>query len=443
LPRQPVGDLIVNRVEPAFGQPDETKGKEIMRILIAGTATYPAQNGQAVFTENLTEGLAHHGHDVLSVFPSETGTAYSTNRNGVRIEALRSADLTRIHSDSYLSLFSESAIRRIFHDFQPEIVHIQDHFPVSYDVVQVARKFGMHLIGTNHFMPENIAGYVPLMSKFKPLFNWTAWTWMLGVYNRLDVATAQSKASASLMRAQGLKIPVYPVSCGIDLRRFHPNPQLNRKDVRLRYGIDPERTVFMFVGRVDKEKRLEVLLHALKLLNRDDVQLVIAGKGSNIEQLTALANELELGERVHFTGFIPAEDLPAVLNSADIFTMPSEAELLSIASLEAMASGLPVLLANAVALPELAHDGSNGYLFRPGDPADAARRMAQLADHPDRWARMGASSQEKAQFHSLGNTLRQYESLYTHLLAGTYAHLLESGINTLRSSPDWHSGNKK
>ena len=111
-----------------------------MRILIAGTVYYPAMNGQAVFTKSLTEGLAQRGHEVLSIFPSEKGYAYSTTRNNVRIEAIRSFNLTMIHTDAYFSLFSRRAIRQIFKSFQPEIVHIQDHFPLSRDVVLEARK---------------------------------------------------------------------------------------------------------------------------------------------------------------------------------------------------------------------------------------------------------------------------------------------------------------
>lgn len=387
-----------------------------MRLLIAGTVHYPALNGQAVFTEHLAEGLANRGHEVLSVFPSEIGNAYQAVRNGVRIEAIKSANLNMLHSDTYFSLFSERAIHRIFDSFQPDLVHIQDHFPLSRDVVQVARRYHLPLIGTNHFMPENLAAYVPVIPKIKPVYNRIMWTWMLDVYNRLNVATAQSKASANLMKAQGLRIPVYPVSCGIDLRRFHPDSKIDRDATLSRFEIDPKRTVFLFVGRVDHEKRLDILLRAMSQLQRDDIQLVIAGHGTEKEKLEALAKELELGERVHFAGFIPREELPALLNSVDIFTMPSEAELLSIASLEAMACGRPVLLANAVALPELVTVGVNGYLFEPGNPTDAARYIALLADHPESWARMGLASLEKARYHGMENTLRQYEGIYSALL---------------------------
>jgi len=416
-----------------------------MKILIAGTATYPALNGQAVFTENLAKGLAKRGHEVLSIFPSEKGKAYQTVLEDVHIEALKSFDLNRIHSDAYVSLFSQGAIQKILKSFKPDVVHIQDHFPLSRDMVQVARRNGNKLIGTNHYMPENLAGYVPLISKnMKTFYNRVMWGWMLEVYNRLDVATAQSRASANLLKAQGLRIPVFPVSCGINLQRFYPQPNVDRAAILARFGLDPKRKIFLFVGRVDYEKRLDVLLRALSHLNRDDIQLAIAGHGQAQEHLQNLAKELNLGERAHFSGFIPADDLPLLLNSADIFCMPSEAELLSIASLEAMACGQPVLLANAVALPELATDGINGYLFRPGDALDAARCMALLADHPEQWQSMGLVSLEKARYHGMDSTLKQYEAIYTALLAGTYANLANASMsNTRPSSAGELIGNKR
>ena len=400
-----------------------------MRILIAGTANYPALNGQAVFTENLAKGLARKGHEVLSIFPSEKGSPYQTTIDHVRIEAIRSTNLNMLHADSYFSLFSEKAIQQILHDFNPEVVHIQDHFPLCRDVMRVARRRKRRLVGTNHFMPENLAAYVPVISRFKPIYRRIMWSWMLEVYNHLDVVTAQSKASAALLRSQGLRVPVFPVSCGINLHRFHPIPGVDRAATLTRFGLDPARKIFLFVGRVDKEKRLDVLLHAMSHLNRDDIQLAIAGHGAAQEELLVLAAGLHLNDRVRFTGFVTPEDLPMLLNSADIFSMPSEAELFSIATLEAMACARPVLLANAVALPELVTGGLNGYLFQPGNPLDAARAMALLPDHPENLPAMGLASQERALYHGIENTIKQYESIYATLLASPDS-VTNAAINT-------------
>ena len=148
-----------------------------------------------------------------------------------------------------------------------------------------------------------------------------------------------------------------------------------------------------------------------------------------------MAQELALGDLVHFTGFVPNEDLPCLINSLDAFVMPSEAELLSIASLEAMACGRPILAANAVALPELITDGVNGYLFQPGDDADAVRCMEKLADHPELWAEMGAISIERAQPHGLEAILKRNEALYEMVLSG--------GVVTELESPTYRKHKKK
>ncbi|MCL4530398.1 MAG: glycosyltransferase [Chloroflexi bacterium] len=389
-----------------------------MRILICGTTYHPALNGQAIFTINLAEGLAKHGHEVVAVYPSEEGRAYSRTRKGVRLETTDSLSLSFLHPDSFVPLPSRKRVRQILDDFQPDIVHIQDHYPTCRSMVLEAKKRKLKIVGTNHFMPENLAPYIPGLSKIKPLYNWILWNWMLEVYNRVDVVTTQSRVAADIVRAQGLRMPVFPASCGIDLSRFHPDPSVDRLACRARYGLDPNRTIFLFVGRVDKEKRLDVLLRAFRYIKRDDIQLVIAGSGAALNDYQALAKSLNLGDKVRFTGFIH-ENLHVLLNSADIFTMPSEAELLSIASLEAMACGRPVLLADAVALPDLVTQGVNGYLFKPGDSQDAARYMELLASQPERWEEMGKASVEKSQYHGLENTIKRYEALYNDALKKT------------------------
>jgi glycosyltransferase involved in cell wall biosynthesis len=386
-----------------------------MRILVSGSTYYPAINGQAIFTVNLTQGLAKQGHEVMMIYPSERGRAYTGRRRGVRLETVNSLSLTFFHPDSFFPLPARKRIRQLFNDFQPQIVHIQDHYPNSRAVVLESKSRNLRVVGTNHFMPENIAPYVPVLSKIKPLYNWMMWRWMLEVYNRLDVVTTQSKIAGEIVRAKGLRVPVFTASCGIDLSRFYPDPNIDRAACRRHYGLSPDRKIFLFVGRVDKEKRLDVLLHAFHSLKREDIQLVIAGSGAAMSELQLLAKRLNLGGRVRFTGYIH-EDLHILLNSVDVFTMPSEAELLSQATLEAMACARPVLLADAVALPELVTPGENGYLFRPGDSRDAARYIERLADQPERWEAMGQASLKRARPHGLENTISRYEKIYTEAL---------------------------
>ena len=395
-----------------------------MRILIAGQTFTPALNGQSIFCTNLAEGLAKRGHQVVMVAPSLHKKPYRAEQNGVDLHAVRTVHLGMFHPDAYLNLPATRTIQHIFDTFRPEVIHVHDHYPISQNVIRVARQRGIRVLGTNHFMPENLAPYIPLPASFKTFFQRTLWWWMLLTYNHLDIVTGPSRTAVTIMRRNGLKPPAYPISCGVDLNRFHLLPELDRIELRQRYGLDPSRKVFLFVGRVDGEKKIDVLLRAFSLFDRDDIQFAVAGNGAALLHLTTLAQELGLGERVRFTGFIPNDDLPSLLNSADIFTMPSEAELLSIASLEAMACSRPLLLAHAQALPELVDEGVNGYLFKPSNIEDAADNILRLADHPERWNAMGAASLRKVQRHSLENTLRSYEKLYTSLANNPRTRLL-------------------
>jgi 1,2-diacylglycerol 3-alpha-glucosyltransferase len=384
-----------------------------MRILITGTTYYPALNGMAIFMVNLAEGLARRGHEVAVIYPDRHG--FSEVRHGVHVEAVGSIALDFIHTESYVPLPSRK-IGRVFDSFRPEIVHLQDQYPLSWWVLQQAKRRGLTVMGTNHFGPGALEGYIPGRRWLKPLLDKLFWNWILAIYRQVDFVVAPSQSAVNALRAQGLKVPGAAVSCGTDLSRFYPNASLDRMAWRARYGLAPDRTLFLYVGRVDREKRLDVLLHAVSLLPRQDVQFAIAGQGAALHEIQELARSLNLGDRVRFLGKLLNEELPNLLNSADAFTMPGEAESLSIATLEAMACGLPVLLADAFALPELVAQGVNGYLFKSGDPASAAHYLGLLADQRARWKEMGRAGLERVQPHSLEYTLQRYEALYKQTL---------------------------
>jgi len=389
-----------------------------MRILLAETSFYHSFHGEAIFTKNLAEQLVKRGHEVSVVVNSESGRAEQEIHNGVRIYGLSTFSLRLFHPNAALPFFPRPAVERLFKHIRPEIVHIQDHYPVSRDVLLAARRRKIKTVGTNHFMPENLAPYFPLVSDIKWLFDGVLWGMMREVYDRLDGVAAPSRTAADLVRSRGLKPEVVPISCGVDVSLFQPDPAADRERVCKDYGMDPRSRHIFFVGRIDREKRLDVIVRALKVLARPDLQFVIAGNGTVAGEIQSLAEQLGLGDRVVFTGFIPNEDLPTVLSSIDLFVMPSQAELLSIATLEAMACARPVIAARAVALPELVSDDVNGYLFNPGEVEDAARQIARLLDQPGRWQAMGQVSLERARLHSLENTTAHYDDFYQAVLAG-------------------------
>ncbi len=385
-----------------------------MRIVTVSQIYPPAANGQAVFTRQLTEGLAARGHDVLAIIPSDRWRAYREERNGVRLEAL--AALQMGLPDAYLTPAPLLGLHRLFEGFQPQVVHLQDHYPLSRYAFGFAHRRALPVVGTNHFIPENIAHYVvpfPLARRLSEDFLW--WT-MTSLYNKVDVVTTPTATAAGILEGIGLRTPVQAISCGVDLERYKPDPQLDPESIRARYGLRGQDPLFLYVGRIDEEKGLDVMLRALREVG-GGAQLGITGQGRHEREIRQLVRDLGLGDRVAFTGYLPEGDLPKLVQSADIFIMPSSAELQSIATLEAMALGKPVLAAGARALPELVRPGRNGFLFRPGDPQDAARCMRQLLEMRSRWPAMGTASRRIVQSHHIENTISDYEALYQKLLS--------------------------
>ncbi len=386
-----------------------------MRIVIAGETYYPGTNGQAAFTIHLAEGLAAAGNQVMAIVPSDHLATYVEEINGVFVQKIAGLDFTRFHPEGFVAL-PNLGVGRILDRFKPDVVHIQDHYIVSHLVTWAARRRRLPALGTNHFLPENLfphLTFLPFPLSFKSA---VLWKMMLDVYNLLDAATTPTETAAAILRQQPIHIPVTAISCGIDTTLFFPDPAVDRAAVRRKFGLDPDKTLLLYVGRIEGEKRLEVLIQALHQIKKGNVQLCLAGRGTHTAFLRSLTGQLNLGSQVVFTGYVPAEDKAALINSADIFAMPSIAELQSIATLEAMATAKPILAANARALPELVAHGVNGFLFKPDDVDDAARGMLELIENPSRWAEMGQASLAWVQPHSLENTIRRYSDLYRSLI---------------------------
>lgn len=382
-----------------------------MRILIV-TQTYSYGNGQASFTIHLAENMAAQGHQVMVITPSERMKSYSIDQNDVHIEKVAAVYMSILHPTIYVTPFPAHRVKQLLRDFQPDVVHIQDHYFLCHAAVNEARRLHIPVVGTNHFLPENLLPFFRKFPAIQHLFTIPLWKMMLSVFNKLDVAMTPSRTAARILQDQEIRIPVRAISNGVDTNRFQPDPQMDCRGIRQKYRLAPDRTLFLYVGRLDGEKRLDTLLEAVALLPRDDFQLAIVGRGLYEQALRKQVQALHLERQVVFVGFVEPDHLPALYNSADIFVMPSPEELQSIATLEAMACGKPILAANGRALPELVEQEVNGSLFEPNQPEDAARRMNQLMEERAKWPAMGQASFERSQKHSLQNTIAYYEEQY-------------------------------
>jgi phosphatidylinositol alpha 1,6-mannosyltransferase len=378
--------------------------------IMLGADTYPPDvNGAARFTEQLAHGLAGRGHEVRVLCPSIDGRPES--RGGARVREHRLVSRRAPGHPSFricLPWQVSPAITDHARVLAPDVVHVQSHFAVGRTLIGAAVQRGVPLVATNHFMPENLLGYVHVPEFLHgPLARW-AWRDLANVYRHAHVVTAPTPRAVQLLaEAAGLPGAV-PVSCGIDLDRFAPSRR-----------PDDVPTV-LFVGRLDREKRVDELLRAVAALSAQfKIRAEIVGDGSCRRELEALADQLDIRPAVRFRGVVSEEELVDAYARCAVFCMPGVAELQSLATMEAMAAGAPVVAADAMALPHLVQPGRTGWLYPPGNINALTSRLAVLLANRRLRQQMGTAGRELIASHAADRTLDAFEALYVQAMRST------------------------
>lgn len=378
-----------------------------LTVVMAADTFAPDVNGAARFAERLSAGLVERGHDVHVVTPSvthRTAGVYTETIEGQAVTVHRLPGY-RWYPHDWLRFVlpwrAKHYARRILDEIKPDVVHSQSHIVIGRGLTRIANQRGIPVVATNHVMAENIIDFTTLPPLLDKVMLKAAWDDAKRTFDMSRAVTTPTRRAAEFLERTIDISGVIPISCGIDASNY--TPQLGEKaDKRI-----------LFVGRLTTEKHVDVTLHALAKLADLDVTFDIVGGGDqhrNLEQLTA---QLGLQDRVVFHGRVAEEELRATLSKATVFAISSIAELQSIATMEAMASGLPVVAANAVALPHLVHDGENGYLFAPGDADDLADKLRRvLTAEPAEYLRMQQASLDGVKIHDIARTLDTFEALY-------------------------------
>lgn len=387
-----------------------------MRILIASDLHWPSINGVATFGRNLAHGLAAEGHEVLVVAPSQTGKKYEEIDRNHRIMRTSSV-VFPFYQNFRISISPYREVKRIIEDFEPDVIHIQTPVGIGRAAATLAKKFDIPLVATNHAMPENLIDNLRLLAPFSRPINYILKEYGARFYNNTDFVTLPTEAAIKMIERDSFRAPYMAISNGIDLKRFTPGKV--EPAFYERFGIPQDKPIILYVGRLDGEKHVSILIKAAErmLAKRQDIHFVIVGKGTDAENLQELAERLGLGERITFTGRVGDDDLPLFHRLSTVFAMPSPVELQCLAMLESMASGQPVVAVNVGALYELCQDGRNGYLYELDDAAQMAEKLLKILDDKQLHDKMAAESLKIAGQHELSHTIEQFVALYKHVIA--------------------------
>lgn len=378
-----------------------------LRILIGADTFPPDVNGAARFTSRLSAGLTQRGHELHIMAPAQS------SKHGAFTEQHDGADITvhRLYSWRWfphpwlrfvLPWRSQAHARRVLDLVKPDVVHIQSHIVIGRGLTRQAAKRGIRVVATNHFMPENLIEHTLIPRFLRKLAVRIAWNDAAKTYRLVESVTTPTRRAADFLESETDITDVHAISCGLNASEYTASPT-RPKDNRV-----------VFVGRVTAEKHIDVLVRAVAKIDPAlNVKLDIIGGGELEAHLAKLAEQLGIGANTTLTGFVSDEELRAGLTRATVFSIPSVAELQSIATMEAMASGLPVVAANAMALPHLVHDGENGYLFEPGNSDDLAEKLTRVFTASDEeYLRMKRASLTFIKPHDIERTLTTFESLY-------------------------------
>ncbi len=298
-----------------------------------------------------------------------------------------------------------------------DVIHARSTVSLGLVAKKLARRFGRPIIGTFDTPISDYVFYLPLIGRLNPARQFMsdlARKYTIWFYNHCDLVTAPSAITKKQLIAMGVKKPIEVLSNGVDVSLY--SPEKRNENFRCRLCPDGE-PLIIHVGRITREKNVLILLKAAKILAEEGekFRLMVAGRGPALDELKVYSRENGLEDVVLFAGFVPDQELPKYYASSDFFVTASPVETQGIVILEAMASGLPVIGADAGAIPELVKR-ENGFLFNAENPKMLAEKIRILLRDSHLRKKMGRNSISMVMKHSIKNVAEKLERLYQDMI---------------------------
>lgn len=373
-----------------------------MRILFIADDIYPGFGGQARASEGHIAALLRRGHEVRVIGGREARPTEPPP--GVLVERLPAWQLGSAQTRFAHPLFSTIAP----HVSWADVIQANTPAATTAAATLIAKRRGVPVVMGVHTQLETSTLQAPLIGP--PLARLLA-TWYRMLFGAADLLVAPTRFAAELAR-QFYDGRIEVVSNGLDLSAVIGTAEAKPAEA-------PEGTrLLSYVGRLSPEKRPLDLLAMLAELP-DNVRLAIAGDGPLERAMRESIERLGLGDRVDLLGFVSEDQKRALLARTDLFVMPSPAELQSIATLEALATGTAVAAVGygSSAVPQLVTEAGGGIVLPPGDARLQAAAVAALLEDEEALQRAKANGAAYAAGHDVAKSAERLEGLYAELLA--------------------------
>jgi glycosyltransferase involved in cell wall biosynthesis len=366
-----------------------------LRIALFSEVYWPMVSGVGVTLLRLTEALQARGHQVRVY-----SATYALPPEGDRPEVHRSPSVPLFLYPDVQWAFPR--LRDVVDDlarFRPDVVHVATEFSLGIAGVKAARQLGIPIVASAHTDYDQYAVRYGVTWALR-----AGWHYLRWFYGQAHRVLCPSRIYEEHLHSRGVThTGIW--SRGVDPAEFHP--RFRSEAYRARFGIGPNDLLVTYIGRIAREKNLELLLRAWEELagSRGGGQLVLVGRGP-------LEDEIRRREPpgVHVTGLLRGRELAEAYASADIFTFPSPTETFGNSLLEAMGSGLPPLVAAAGGVLEFAEHGRNAWLVAPNSAEAITEGLGRLLSDPPLRRRLGEGALETA-------AGRPWDGVYDQLIA--------------------------
>jgi len=371
-----------------------------MRIGIF-TDTYPPYiNGVSTSIVMLKGALEKLGHEVFIVTVNNENLSYKYE-NDNKIIRLPGIPIG-IYDYRLTGIYPVRVINKI-KNWKLDVIHSQTEFGVGTFARLIAKQMNIPIVHTYHTMYEDYVHYIT-----KGYFNGTSKKiveYLTKFYcdkTATELIVPTKKAYDLFKEKYKVDRNVHIIPTGIEIDRFYrENFKISQiLELRRNLSIQEDDFVILFVGRLGREKSVDVLIEGEKEIvkKHPNVKLLIVGDGPDMEHFKKMVKEYGLEKNVIFTGKVSYDDIPLYYEAADLFATASKTETQGLTVIEAMAASLPVLAINDDSFRIVVVDELNGYLFE--DLNDYVKKVDYLIGNPKKLSKMSKQARVSAEMHS-------------------------------------------
>ena len=385
--------------------------RKLTICLLSGTWD-PTINGVITSVKTFTAGLRDLGANVYTVVPSTKAIIEDPT-----IIQLPAVPLPASRGDYYLLLVTANQVAAQLRAIEQragvrfDILHAQHLFQVSHLTRLVAARLGVPVIATFHTLIEEYAHYVPLLPQ--------VWARQLlknhgrVALNQMNHVITPSPSIRSLLIRQGVTVPMTAIPTGIQLLDYR---QIAADSDLKKLGIDPKRRLILFVGRLAKEKNLDLLLRAYQKIRQVSVgaerpQLVLIGGGPEERAIRQYRSTHQLNDDLILTGMLPPASIKPIFGRAYVFVHPSNTDTQAITIMEAMAAGVPAIALNKFGPGDYIADRQTGLLI-DNTPTSLVHALSEILGNKRLRDTLGTNAHQKANEFSVHATSQKLLAVY-------------------------------